>query len=171
MRKTTIVLIVVAVTLAAGAALAEGTRRFNGTMLQIRVDPFTDQRSEFLAVPEDDRVEKTLSFLTTGNELKLAYATGYFIDDDQTTLKYRVNKQPPVTLFGFVSDNMMVVYTGKDATVELLRALVAASEDGVADVAVMIDGDYDSTAILNCIGFAEAVEATILFKAYVAGTD
>jgi hypothetical protein len=167
MKNIIVALCVLAVFAFSNSAVAEEKERvFGNVSLVYVVDDFSDEESEGLFVMESGFMPKNAFFVWSASTgLTFGYKHQSFILEDKGRIKYRINKDTPVSLQCVNNSGNRAAYVFDQAVARsFLSALVAADTTTTLNLVLMVEGESDSKVQFDFAGVSRAVEAAKLVK-------
>ena len=167
MKSLTVILLVVAIsTLSIKGFATEKQQVFGDVHLVYLVDDFSDEESEILAVTETGFMPKNIAFIYSAETgLVFGYTHQSFILEDAGRIKYRINKNSPVTLKCRINSGSLAAYVFDQAVAKrFLSALVVADTTSTLNLVIMVDGESETKAQFDLAGVARAVETAKMIK-------
>jgi hypothetical protein len=154
-----------------GAAIAEDTiKRFGVVGLLSGQDEFTDDKREMLIATKSGFMPETfcVAYASERESLVLIYSHNDLIFEEISSLIYRVNTRPPVTISCSEAENSMsVLVLDPDDISDLVNALVAEDAVGPVKLVVMVVDQVETKVEFDLEGIAKALQASTFVKAHI----
>lgn len=168
MKKSKLYLVLAVLSLGAIARAESTNRVFDAVHLFYSTDDFTDEKIEGVGVGRFDLAPAAslrVSYMDAYQAMVISYKHIYLISDDASSLIYRVNKRPPVTIScKGVPQELEAVVVDQLAGSDLLKAIVEEDRLGPVKIVLMVVGQSETKAEFDMEGTARAIDASRYLK-------